>query len=64
MKGNYYYALQLPLWATDIYTKVRSCNKTSFHEDTPEQKVFQLAKIETGDYSCLRVLIFISHDQG
>lgn len=64
MKGNYYDAVQLPFWATDLYTKVRSCNRTSFHEGIPDQKPFYLARVKTGDYSCLRVLIFISYDQG
>lgn len=64
MKGNYYDEVQLPLWAIDLHTEVRSCNKTSFHEDTPDQKLLHLAKVKTGDYSYLRVLIFINYDQG
>lgn len=50
VKGNYYYyAIQLPLWARDLCTEVRSCNKTSFPEDTPDQKLFLKHDINFSD---------------
>lgn len=65
MQSNYYSAgAQLPLWATHLYTKVRSCNWTLFSRGHIRAKLLLVSTVGAGDYSYTRALVFISPGPG